>query len=509
MVFFFFFPFVFLLLVSPPRLLRPPSPSVNQKYSTDSILRYNGGRLLKRVEKELVSFVGFANDDPNLVALWQIETGHFQVVIRGKAGGCYDGLFLVDIQHNKDFPFRPPIVQFRTPSYHPGINPTGQFCAPTLRDNWSPAYTLLHVCQVALDELDMELDSFRECGTLRYDLLQQLLSDRAAFECAARAWTLKHATPTTFLQMAEPPGTSSDAAAPAQAASPPEEELGGGGGLLWAQVPPELQRLVVLWGTEDPAWGMAVSWRALFGLVRVCHQWAGWIREGPVGLLDFGGCPCDPTYGGISRLSDEWVRWVLGFCPRPRGVSFARPVAISRAVFSRPAADLPAGWSERPILSAEALRRVVEWSGGSLETVDLTDWAACRTADLVRLLQGCRSSLRSLSFTAWAPGCDAAEALGHLVRQPAENLREVNVWGQLTDEAWSALRKLPRLERLGLQWPRDGAAGHLTDPAMMPALRTVTMASEGRTEAEWAAFVAAMGIRGVDVAREAQRHGWA
>ena len=65
--------------------------------------------------------------------------------ILGSIGTAYEGLeFRVGIQFPPDYPFRPPVVTFLTPCYHPNVEAKagGYVCLDILREQWSAVLSL-------------------------------------------------------------------------------------------------------------------------------------------------------------------------------------------------------------------------------------------------------------------------------------------------------------------------------------------------------------------------------
>ena len=53
---------------------------------------------------------------------------------------CYNGgAFTVKLNFSSQYPFKPPIITFYPPIYHPSINQdTGEICADMIKNRWSP-----------------------------------------------------------------------------------------------------------------------------------------------------------------------------------------------------------------------------------------------------------------------------------------------------------------------------------------------------------------------------------
>lgn len=144
---------------------------------------------------------------------------HLKGTIQGPAGTCYEGgLFEVDIQIPKQYPFEPPKMKFVTKVWHPNISSqTGAICLvrgekafmahpilyrnsrgnffsflqDILKDQWSPALTI----KTALLSLQALMCSPEPGDPQDAQVAKMYTSDRQKFNETAKFWTETYAKP--------------------------------------------------------------------------------------------------------------------------------------------------------------------------------------------------------------------------------------------------------------------------------------------------------------------------
>jgi ubiquitin-conjugating enzyme E2 D/E len=114
----------------------------------------------------------------------------WDAMIFGPADSPFQGgVFHLTIRFPSDYPFKPPIITFKTKIYHPNINAAGGICLDILKQQWSPALT---ISKVLLSILSLLTDA-NPNDPLVPEIANLYKSDKVAYEAKARTWTQMYA----------------------------------------------------------------------------------------------------------------------------------------------------------------------------------------------------------------------------------------------------------------------------------------------------------------------------
>ncbi|KAI0980674.1 hypothetical protein GJ496_008853 [Pomphorhynchus laevis] len=144
---------------------------------------------LRRLNRE---YQDFMKDPPANCSAGPVNDNMFKwkATIIGPNDSPYaGGIFLLDIEFPRDYPFKPPRVMFSTKIYHPNINSSGNICLDILQNQWSPALTvnkiLLSICSLLNDP--------NPDDPLVNDIASVYKTNRRLYMKNAQDWTRKFA----------------------------------------------------------------------------------------------------------------------------------------------------------------------------------------------------------------------------------------------------------------------------------------------------------------------------
>ena len=145
---------------------------------------------ISRIQKELKIF---RKNTPSNCSAGPIadDLRKWQATILGPHNTPYqNGVFYLSVQFPEEYPFKPPIIKFKTKIFHPNITPSGDICLDILKDNWTPALTigkiLLSICSL-LDEPNPDDPLVPEIAILYKE-------NKGEYEIKARQWTHRFAS---------------------------------------------------------------------------------------------------------------------------------------------------------------------------------------------------------------------------------------------------------------------------------------------------------------------------
>jgi ubiquitin-conjugating enzyme E2 D/E len=121
---------------------------IKDSRNNDSVIMLS----ITKPETTYSEIVNMTEDDWDDLCEYELDKGslknkkNLNVVIRGASDTPYaGGMFIVNIEPPDNYPYKPPVVTFKTKIDHPNINERGSICVDILSEGWSPMYSYVKV----------------------------------------------------------------------------------------------------------------------------------------------------------------------------------------------------------------------------------------------------------------------------------------------------------------------------------------------------------------------------
>ncbi|KIL69555.1 hypothetical protein M378DRAFT_68677 [Amanita muscaria Koide BX008] len=119
-------------------------PVASQKSNVSAQEQPSTGSVTKRLGNELMTLM--MSSSPGISAFPKNDGNLFEWIgtIEGAPGTVYAGLtFKISISFPFNYPYKPPVIKFETPCYHPNVDiGNGAICLDILQDKWSAVYSV-------------------------------------------------------------------------------------------------------------------------------------------------------------------------------------------------------------------------------------------------------------------------------------------------------------------------------------------------------------------------------
>lgn len=146
--------------------------------------------MARRIQRELEDLLASPLDTCTAGPVNEADLFVWEATLIGPKDSPYEGgLFQLGIAFPTNYPFKPPKVYFKTKVFHPNINGDGGICLDILKDQWSPALSIVKV----LLSISSLLTDANPKDPLVPDIARLYVEDRAEFDRMAREWTQRYA----------------------------------------------------------------------------------------------------------------------------------------------------------------------------------------------------------------------------------------------------------------------------------------------------------------------------
>ena len=139
-------------------------------------------RQQKRLTKEMKTF----EDDPVEGVAIELEHDnivHWNVAIMGPEGSYYEGgKFVINIDFSDNYPFKCPVMKFKTKIYHPNVKESsGEICDQAIKNTWVPTLNANYLIKM-LKEL---IENPSTDAPMEADTAAVFMQDNAKFKATA------------------------------------------------------------------------------------------------------------------------------------------------------------------------------------------------------------------------------------------------------------------------------------------------------------------------------------
>ncbi|CAN6889943.1 unnamed protein product [Brassica oleracea] len=94
-------------------------------------------KAMQRIEKEFKDMT--SKDSLYIIGIDSNDLFKWNAMIQGPYSSPYaGGMFSININFFKNYPFSAPKFTFKTLIYHPNLSSEGSICLDILKDNWDP-----------------------------------------------------------------------------------------------------------------------------------------------------------------------------------------------------------------------------------------------------------------------------------------------------------------------------------------------------------------------------------
>ncbi|KAL3419522.1 ubiquitin-conjugating enzyme [Phlyctema vagabunda] len=145
----------------------------------------------RRVAKEMADIHNDADSNIQCQPAQGEDITHLLASFPGPPDTPYEGgVYVVDVKIPNDYPFRPPVMFFKTKVWHPNVSSqTGAICLDTLGSAWSPVLTI----KSALLSLQSLLSTPEPKDPQDAEVANMLMNAPEEFQRVAREWAVQYA----------------------------------------------------------------------------------------------------------------------------------------------------------------------------------------------------------------------------------------------------------------------------------------------------------------------------